>query len=158
MNRMALLCILTPLLLTLGSCKESKDVAFRGIRDFRFEKNDGSAGLRMNVILFNPNTFGFRISHTQAEIFINDRSFGRAVQTAEVRLAPGAETPVSCELKVAPGDVLRLLPSGVQAFFGGAPLRVVTRGSVVVSKAFLSKKIQFESKETLDSKLLREWL
>ncbi|MFM2208091.1 MAG: hypothetical protein RL213_2066 [Bacteroidota bacterium] len=141
--------------LALTSCKEVKDVEFRSLRDFRIVRNEGKADIRFDVVLFNPNTFGFRVGNTEAEVFINDRLLGKALQSGTVRMDATSEAVASCEFNVAASDLLKLLPSGLEAFFGGRPLEIRVRGKSVASKSLLSKRIDFDTRQQFDGKQLR---
>lgn len=136
------------------SCKDPGNVVFREIREFGFNP---STGFNFKVVLYNPNTFSFRISDTRAEVLMNGRSFGVASQTGPVNLPANGEATIQCTLKINANDALRLLPSGLETLLGGKPMTVKTVGSSDVSKLLFSKTIRFESEQQVDGKLLRSF-
>lgn len=95
------------------------------------------------------------ISNTVADLSIDDRKVGTAKQLETVKMEPGSTVTIPCSFNTSGGELLRLIPSGIQVIFGGKKMTAVTKGTTTVKKMIFKKQIRFESKQELNGKLLQ---
>lgn len=131
------------------SCSKPKAIQFSGIRNFHFMSGNLSTGIiKMNVALYNPNSFPMKIKETTLQVFINNRPLGEVTQDS-LSLMPARDTflmPIS--LRINLGDILQK----VMALASKDSVFLRANGSYKLGRSgiFVKMPLHFQSKEALN--------
>lgn len=141
--------ILFPLLLTilLVSCSTPKALEYRDFRNFSVEKlGFSSSSVRMDLVYFNPNSFGLQLNRTDLDIYLDSNYLGRTSQEHGITIPRKAEFIIPIKMDI---DMKNLLKNGFITIFRNE-IKVKVNGTVKVGKAnvFKSFPVNYEGMQT----------
>ena len=134
-----------------SSCKV-ENIQYKRIENLSFTGISNNPGINLDMIYFNPNKVGCRISKMGCFIISgNDTLADVSGRMQSVKLKPQSDfsVPVSSTLN-APA-MMQLASRG---FLNGGDIPVRISGSVTIRKFIFSKKYQFAATEKFNSRQL----
>jgi len=143
MKHLPRLVSLSALLLLIISCATLKPIEYRTFKNFDIQRMGFSSTLvKMDLVYFNPNSFGLQLKSTDIDIFINDVYLGHSLQLYQVTLPRKEEFSFPITIDV---DMKNVLKNGLSTLFT-SQVKVKIIGSVKVGKAntFIIFPIRYE--------------
>ena len=159
MKRMRFRILLLGILpLIFVGCISQKDIEFRGIRHLRPETIGKETQFSMEVVVYNPNNWGFVVETTTANFLINGKKIGSSELLSSFRMPSKTEMIIPVVVKSSLSDLVRLIPSGLEAVLTGKEMIASTTGTVKAKKFIFHKTIPFEVSQPLDRQLINSIL
>lgn len=122
---------------------------YKRIENLRIEKLSATPQLTMNIVFYNPNGVGCKISDAQINIFSGKDTLGKAVSLKKVKLKPRNEFAIPVTSVISLPVLIKL--SG-QVLFSNKDVPVDIKGSFRIRKFIFGRKISFNVHEKFDSK------
>ncbi len=127
-------------LLLLFSCKKPQGFDYRGVKNFSvdslgFERST----LSMNLIYFNPNSFGVDLKHVDCDIFVNKNFLGKYVLDTSMHIARRSEFSLPSKVQV---DMRNIYKNSLNALFS-QEIQVDIKGVTRVGKAGIFVNVPF---------------
>jgi LEA14-like dessication related protein len=130
----------------LLSCSTPKELEYRDFKNFSVEKlGFSTTSVKMDLIYFNPNSFGMQLKQADLDIFVNNNYLGHTLQDYQVAIPKKAEFSIPIKLEV---DMKNLFKNGLATLLNKEVMVKVT-GKVKVGKAnvFMSIPVNYEGKQ-----------
>ena len=122
--------------LLLISCSTPKELEYRDFRNFTIENvGFSSTAIKMDLIYYNPNSFGLQLKSTDLDVFLNNNYLGHTIQEQLVIIPKQAEFSVPIKIDV---DMQNLLKNGLNSLLRSEVMVKVT-GNVKVGKGNIFK-------------------
>lgn len=131
----------------LTACQAPKDLEFREAKNIKLENLGFSkATLSMDLVYYNPNTFGLELNKTDFDIYIDSTLLGHSLQ--EIQIPIPKRDIFTIPLKVDL-DMKNLLKNGLTAMMKNE-VNVRLLGNVRVGKAGVYKtfKVDYHTKQS----------
>jgi LEA14-like dessication related protein len=129
-------------------CKKPVGFDYRDIKNFRLE----SLGLEkskvsMDLVYFNPNTFGVNLKNVNCDIFVDSIYVGKFALDTTMHIPKTSEFTVPATFEV---DMKRILQNSVSLLF--KEVKIGARGTTKVGKGglFITVPIEYEGKHKLN--------
>lgn len=131
-----LLLILTGFMLILSSCREPKSLEFKEFKNLSVDKlSFAGAGLKVDLVYYNPNNFSLQLNRTDLDIFIDSTFLGHSSQDIQIAIPKRDNFTIPLKVEL---DVKNLLKNGIASLLNkNVSVRVL--GSVKVGKAGIYK-------------------
>lgn len=146
MKSLSPLFVLISLLVFMSSCRAPKDLEFREYNSVSLE-NMGftSSTLKMNLVYYNPNSFGLELKRTELDIYVDSTFLGHSSQELQVAIPRRDIFTIPLIVNL---DMKNLLKNGLTTLFNKEVL-VRAVGNVKVGKAGVYKnfKVDYSSKQ-----------
>jgi LEA14-like dessication related protein len=142
------------LLVFLSSCTDIKDPQFRRLEDFGLRKvNFISADIGLNVVYYNPNSFGVTAKETAVDVYVDSIYLGKFIQPQATEVSKNAEFIIPLVGKVDIASALKLNRKDLLK----RDILLRANGNIKVGKAgvFITKDINYSGRHRLDSALLK---
>lgn len=138
----------------LASCTALQPLEFRSVSNV-YVTSEGAPQLAFDLNLYNPNTMGAKLKDFNVDVSINGANLATA-QLLDVTHA-GAKSAFTVPVSVTAtlGQMMMLLPSGLELLTSGATIPVHVEGSLTVKKFIVKKTFPFEADENIDLKKIR---
>jgi LEA14-like dessication related protein len=140
-----LLSFITTIIL-LSSCREPKELEYRDFKNLKSEKlGFASSTVKVDLIYYNPNTFGLQLKRTDLDIFIDGNYLGHTAQEYQINIGKKAEFTLPIIIEV---DMKNAYKNVFPALFGQEVMVKIT-GTVKLGKAniFKSFPVSYEGKQ-----------
>jgi LEA14-like dessication related protein len=144
---------LTTLLLTVAlltfSCKKPQGFEYRDLKNFKvsnwgFDKSRVS----MDIVYFNPNSFGVELRKVDADIYINNNYVGKFLLDTLMRIDKRSEFALPANIDV---DMKNIFKNSLNVLFSKEVL-VGAKGSTRVGKSgiFITVPFNYEGRHKVD--------
>ncbi|THU32529.1 hypothetical protein FAM09_27450 [Niastella caeni] len=146
------LTLLSAFVLIFSACKSTGEVRepeFRDIGNVRFiETGVLKTTVGANMIYYNPNNFGIKLSAARGDVYVDNAYFGSFVLDQEIQVKKNAEFMLPVTIKI---DNLGAIKNHTEIYKKKEAL-VRIEGRAFVRKSGLSKEIpiRYEQKQDLD--------
>jgi LEA14-like dessication related protein len=146
------LTLLSAFVLIFSACKSTGDVRepeFRDIGDVRLiETGVLKTTVGANMIYYNPNNFGIKLSAARGDVYVDNAYFGSFVLNQEIQVKRGAEFVLPVTIKI---DNIGAVKNHTEIYKQKEAL-VRIEGRAFVKKSGISKEIpiRYEQKQNLD--------
>jgi LEA14-like dessication related protein len=130
----------------LVGCKQPKELEYRDFKNLRSEKLGLSTStIKVDLVYFNPNTFGLQLKRTDLDVFINGNFLGHTAQEHQIQIPRKGEFTLPLAIDV---DMKNVYKNALPTLFGKEVMVKIT-GSVKVGKAnvFKSFPVNYEGKQ-----------
>lgn len=75
------------ILLFVPSCRAPKDLEYKDFKNFKIENlGFASSQIKLELVYFNPNSFGLQLKRTELDIFVDDSFLGHSVQEYQINI------------------------------------------------------------------------
>lgn len=146
------LTLLSAFVLIFSACKSTGDVRqpeFRDIGDVKLiETGVLKTTVGANMIYYNPNNFGIKLSSARGDVYVDNAYFGSFVLNQEVQVKKGAEFVLPVIIKI---DNIGAIKNHTDIYKKKEAL-VRIEGLALVKKSGISKEIpiRYEQKQDMD--------
>lgn len=123
-------------MLILSSCREPKSLEFKEFKNLSVDKlSFAGAGLKVDLVYYNPNNFSLQLNRTDLDIFIDSTFLGHSSQDIQIAIPKRDNFTIPLKVEL---DVKNLLKNGIASLLNkNVSVRVL--GSVKVGKAGIYK-------------------
>ncbi|HRH67229.1 MAG TPA: hypothetical protein PLU53_13080 [Bacteroidia bacterium] len=142
------------LILFLSSCFSTLPVEFKKIDQLSISSGENKAAVNFNLLLKNPNNWGFRIITVETEMLIDRHSLGNVILPKNFRIKGKSEAGIPIQITTTTQDLLAVLPGSLATLFGSQSMDAVVKGNITFGKFIFRKKYPFELKQKVDRKLI----
>ena len=119
----------------LTSC-QPKNIVFKDFNNLTLNQlSFAGAALKVNVICYNPNSFGLELNRTDIDIYIDSTYFGHSSQDMQIGVPRKREFTVPIKVNL---DVKNLLKNGINSYFN-RKVNVKVLGTVRLGKGGVYK-------------------
>lgn len=142
-SKLFLFSCLFMLLLQLG-CSTPKALEYREFKNLSIERlGFASSFVTMDIVYFNPNSYGLQLNRTDLDIYINDVLLGHTAQEYQITIPRQDTFAIPLKIEV---DMRNLLKNGLNVLLKNEVMVKVT-GTVKVGKAnvFIGFPVRYES-------------
>lgn len=129
-----------------GSCNQPQAVSFTGYRNLHFSMRGFSTGMiKMDLALYNPNSFGMKIKEMSLQVLVNQKPFGEITQDSLCLMPPKDTFLMPVSFKV---HIMGLLQNSI-SFSQKDSVLLEANGSCMVGKGgmFFKMPLHYKSKE-----------
>ena len=131
--------ILISILVT--GCQQPKDLVFKNVQNINFENlSFNNATLNMELVYYNPNTFGLELNRTDFDIFINNNLLGHSLQDLQLKIPARKDFTVPLKITL---DMKNLLKNGLLAMMN-KEVQVRLLGKAKIGKAGVYKSFDID--------------
>jgi len=128
-------------LIFFNSCTSIKELEFKEYKNFRFEKAGfNKSVVSVDLVYYNPNSFGLELKNTDLDIFLNDNLLGHSFQESQVQIPKKQQFTLPLTIEV---DMKHLLKNSMTAMFN-KEVTIKATGKIKVGKANIYKTMPFE--------------
>ena len=141
MKLLFLSILLTCIIILFNSCGGIKDLEFKEYKNFKLEKAGFSKStISVDLVYYNPNTFGLELKKTDLDIYINDNFLGHSVQEVQVNIPKKQQFTLPLKIDV---DMKNILKNSLTTLLN-KEVTIKATGKIKVGKANLYKTLPFE--------------
>ena len=127
--------------LFLSGCQKPKDLVFKSVQNISLDNlSFSNATLKMELVYYNPNTFGLELSRTDFDIFVNNNLLGHSLQDLQLKVPSRKEFTVPLQVDL---DVKNLLKNGIMALTN-KDVQVRLLGKAKIGKAGVYKSFNID--------------
>ena len=132
---------LTCMIVLLNSCGGIKDLEFKEYKNLKIEKVGFSqTTVSVDLVYYNPNTFGLELKNTDLDIYINDNLLGHSAQEVQVQIPKKQQFTLPLKIDV---DMKNILKNSLTTLLS-KEVTIKATGKIKVGKANLYKTLPFE--------------
>lgn len=132
---------LTCMIVLLYSCGGIKDLEFKEYKNLKIEKVGFSqTSVSVDLVYYNPNTFGLELKNTDLDIYINDNLLGHSAQEVQVQIPKKQQFTLPLKIDV---DMKNILKNSLTTLLS-KEVTIKATGKIKVGKANLYKTLPFE--------------
>jgi LEA14-like dessication related protein len=122
------------------SCKKPQGFEYRGINNFKidsigFERSTVS----LNLVYFNPNSFGVELKHVDCDVFVNNNYLGKYQLDTLMHISRRSEFTMPSRMTV---DMRNLFKNSLNAFFA-QQVQLDVKGNTKLGKAGIFINVPF---------------
>ena len=129
------------IIILLNSCGGIKDLEFKEYKNFKLEKAGFSKStITVDLVYYNPNTFGLELKNTDLDIFINDNLLGHSAQEVQVQIPKKQQFTLPLKIDV---DMKNILKNSLTTLLN-KEITIKATGKIKVGKANIYKTLPFE--------------
>lgn len=122
--------------LFLPSCQKPKDLVFKEFKNLKVDQLSFSgAALNVDLVYYNPNSFGLQLSRTDLDIFVDSIFLGHSAQNIQVSVPRRDNFTIPLKVDL---DIKNLLKNGISSLYK-KDVKVRVLGSVKLGKAGVYK-------------------
>lgn len=139
--------VLFSIVIVLTSCSY-EEVEVRGISNFNVEKMDTKGvTLSAKVKVYNPNSYGFKVTSGDADIVFNRKLEGTATLLEGIKVKGKSEEFVDAKVRVNfKNGSLAMIPAAIQAF-QSEKFDLDVKGKIKAKSFVVSREIDFDYKQ-----------
>ena len=143
------------LLFLFSSCFTLQPVEFKKADNITTQKTDSDFLVTMDLSMYNPNSYGIRLSDLATSITIDDQPLGIASSSQQIKLARKSDFILPVNAKASLADLLNLSGIGLNLLLGNKTATATIKGKMTLKKFIFTKKIEFEYKQKIDNNILK---
>jgi LEA14-like dessication related protein len=129
------------MIVLLYSCGGIKDLEFKEYKNLKIEKVGFSqTSVSVDLVYYNPNTFGLELKNTDLDIYINDNLLGHSAQEVQVQIPKKQQFTLPLKIDV---DMKNILKNSLTTLLS-KEVTIKATGKIKVGKANLYKTLPFE--------------
>jgi LEA14-like dessication related protein len=129
------------MIVLLNSCGGIKDLEFKEYKNLKIEKVGFSqTSVSVDLVYYNPNTFGLELKNTDLDIYINDNLLGHSAQEVQVQIPKKQQFTLPLKIDV---DMKNILKNSLTTLLS-KEVTIKATGKIKVGKANLYKTLPFE--------------
>ncbi|HMO63183.1 MAG TPA: LEA type 2 family protein [Ferruginibacter sp.] len=131
----------------LCCCSTPKELEYRDFRNFTIQKiSFASTKVRMELIYYNPNSFGLQLKQTELDIYLNGHYLGHTVQEHQVTMPRKMDFAIPIQVDA---DMKNLVKNGLTLLFNKTVTVKVT-GKIKAGKAnvFMNIPVNYEGQHS----------
>jgi LEA14-like dessication related protein len=129
------------MIVLLNSCGGIKDLEFKEYKNLKIEKVGFSqTTVSVDLVYYNPNTFGLELKNTDLDIYINDNLLGHSAQEVQVQIPKKQQFTLPLKIDV---DMKNILKNSLTTLLS-KEVTIKATGKIKVGKANLYKTLPFE--------------
>lgn len=122
-------------ILFLTSC-QPKNLVFKEFNNLALDQlSFAGAAIKLNVVCYNPNSFGLQLNRTDFDIYIDSTYFGHSSQDMQIAVPRKRDFTVPIKVNL---DIKNLLKNGITSYFN-KNVKVKVLGSVMIGKGGVYK-------------------
>ena len=128
------------------SCQAPKELVYRDFKNLKVEKvGFASTSLKLDLVYYNPNTFGMQLKYVDLDIFIDNNYLGHSAQDYQITIPRQSEFILPIQIDVA---MENLLKNALMTVLGKEVMVKIT-GNVKLGKAnvFKTFPVNYEGKQ-----------
>lgn len=136
---MRLLCC-AAVIMVLFSCKKPQGFEYRNLTNFSIDSlGFERSTLSMNLVYFNPNSFGVDLKHVDCDVFVNKTFLGKYVLDTTMHIAKRSEFSLPSKMQV---DMRNIYKNSLNVLFN-QEIQVDVKGTTRVGKAGIFVNVPF---------------
>ena len=133
-----LVCIAA--IFVLFSCKKPQGFEYRTMTNFMIDSlGFERSTLSMNLVYFNPNSFGVDLKHVDCDVFVNKNFLGKYVLDTSMHIARRSEFSLPSKMQV---DMRNIYKNSLNVLFNNE-IQVDVKGTTRVGKAGIFVNVPF---------------
>jgi len=138
------------LLVSITQCQKPKDIVFKEVKNFKLAKPaDGYINSTMDIIMYNPNSLGVKLSESYFDLYLNDQLVGNSVQASIIDIPRNADFAIPVLVKIE-SKKLDLLSNAMDVLMGKKmKLKMIGYCKVKKMGIFVKIPIEHEQEEKL---------
>ena len=113
--------------------------------------------MTLDLAMHNPNKWSLKLKVIDTQITIDDRPLGKASLAKVIRLKGNSDFTMPVEASASLNDLAELSSIGLSLLLGNQTATASVKGTMTLKKFIFRKKIEFEYKEKIDSKMIQSW-
>lgn len=122
-------------------CQKPKDLVFKNVQNVSLDNlSFNNATLKMELVYYNPNTFGLELSRTDFDIFVNNTLLGHSLQDLQLKIPSRKDFTVPLQVDL---DMKNLLKNGIMALMN-KEVQVRLLGKAKIGKAGVYKSFNID--------------
>lgn len=132
--------------LVILGCATPKALEYRDFKNFKIETiGFSSSYIKMDMVYYNPNSYGLQLKRTDLDIYINDVYMGRTSQEYQVNIPRNDTFSIPLRMEV---DMRNIFKNGLNLMLKNEVMVKVT-GTVKIGKAnvFMGFPVRYEGKQ-----------
>lgn len=127
-------------LVVLFSCQKPQGFEYRNLENFSIDSlGFERSTISMNLVYFNPNSFGVDLRHVDCDIFVNKNFLGKYVLDTSMHIAKRSEFSVPSKVQV---DMRNLYKNSLNLLFN-QEIQIDVKGNTRVGKAGIFVNVPF---------------
>jgi LEA14-like dessication related protein len=141
-NEMKTMRLLTCLLaiMLLFACKKPQGFEYRTMTDFKLDSlGFERSTLSMNLVYFNPNSFGVDLKHVDCDVYVNKNFLGKYILDTSMHIARRSEFSLPSKMQV---DMRNIYKNSLNVLFNNE-IQVDVKGVTRVGKAGIFVNVPF---------------
>ena len=112
-------------ILFLTSC-QPKNLVFKEFNNLALDQlSFAGAAIKLNVVCYNPNSFGLQLNRTDFDIYIDSTYFGHSSQDMQIAVPRKRDFTVPIKVNL---DIKNLLKNGITSYFNKNVKDLLTAG------------------------------
>jgi LEA14-like dessication related protein len=129
------------MIILMNSCGGIKDLEFKEYKNFNIEKVGFSkTTVSVDLVYYNPNTFGLVLKNTDLDIYINDNLLGNSTQDVQIQILKKQQFTLPLKIDV---DMRNVLKNSLTTLLS-KEVTIKATGKIKVGKANIYKTLPFE--------------
>ena len=127
--------------LFMSGCQKPKDLVFKSVQNISLDNlSFNNATLKMELVYYNPNTFGLELNRTDFDIFVNNNLLGHSLQDLQLKVPSRKDFTVPLQVDL---DMKNLLKNGIMALMN-KEVQVRVLGKAKIGKAGVYKSFNID--------------
>lgn len=131
------------------SCKKPQEFEYRGVKNFKVQKfGFEKTNLSMDLVYFNPNSFGVDLKKINCDIFIDNNYLGKFALDTTLHIEKRSEFALPAVIQV---DMKNFYKNTLNVLFS-KEVTIKATGTTRVGKAgfYVNFPIKYEAKQKID--------
>lgn len=125
----------------MTGCQKPKDLVFKNVQNISLDNlSFNNATLKMELVYYNPNTFGMELNRTDFDIFVNNNLLGHSLQDLQLKIPSRKDFTVPLQVDL---DMKNLLKNGIMALLN-KEVQVRVLGKAKIGKAGVYKTFNID--------------
>ncbi len=153
LSKLKYIIFLLPLF--LSSCFTIQPVEFKNAENITTKKMEKDYEVTLDLAMYNPNQGSLRLTNIQTKIMIDDLPLGEANVSEVVRIKSNSDFTLPVNGKASFSNLMNLSGIGLKLLLGNGTATATIKGNMTLKKFIFRKKVLFEYKEKIDSKILQ---
>ncbi len=134
------LLIVSVWILSFAACKKPQSFEYRGMQNLKVDSVGlVSSKISLELVYFNPNSFGVDLKNVNCDVYINHNYLGRYVLDTTMHIAKRSEFVIPSSMNV---DMKNVFRNALNAFLSNQVL-VELKGSTRVGKSGIFITVPF---------------
>lgn len=136
-------------------CFSTLPVEIRKIDKLNVNSTGNNADISFDLMLHNPNNWGFKIVNVETAIQIDQHPLGKVELPKNFKIKRKSDAGLPIRISTTTQELLNLLPGSLGVLLGSQSMDAIVSGKITFGKFIFRKKYPFELKQKLDSKALK---
>ena len=147
LNRLKWLLLLV--VVTLQSCRVSRDVEFKAVKETRFTSfNSKGISCEFEVELFNPNPYKITLMQSDVDLYLEGTRLGKVQLPESAQLNADGKTLLKLACTAEPSSIPKLVGGAIGMVFKKDVI-IEGKGSVTAKAFLITKSVSVEFKQRL---------